>query len=38
MLNLSLPTALFVAALFTLAASVGQAYTHTWKTLFANRL
>ena len=38
MLNLSLPTALSVAAVFTLAASIGQAYTHRWETLFANRL
>ena len=38
MLNLILPIALSVAAVFTLAASIGQAYTHKLETLFANRL
>ena len=30
--------ALFVAAVFTFAASIGEAYTHSWENLFACRL
>ena len=30
--------ALFVAALFTFAASIGEAYVHSWQALFATRV